>query len=38
MTEDAADEISRAIERDCRRYPRKLDIEEEGHAAEANEF
>ncbi|MFU0831856.1 MAG: hypothetical protein ACFWUC_02810 [Oscillospiraceae bacterium] len=38
MTEDTAAEISQAIERDCRRYPRNLDIEEEGHAAEAHEF
>lgn len=38
MTQDTADEISQAIERDCRRYPRNLDIEEEGHAAKANEF
>ena len=38
MTEDAADEISQAIERDSRRYPRNLDIEEDGYAAEANEF
>lgn len=38
MTEDTADKISQAIERDCRRYPRTLDIEEENDAAKANEF
>lgn len=32
MTDDAADEISREIERDCLRYPRNLSLEEESDA------
>ena len=29
MTEDAAEELSRAVERDCLRFPRNLNLEED---------
>ncbi len=38
MAEKKADEISREIERDCRRYPHILSLEEENHAAETDEL
>ncbi len=38
MTEDTAEEISRAIERDCRRYPRNLNLEGESDASETDEL
>jgi hypothetical protein len=38
VTEDAAEEISRAIERDCRRYPRSLNLEEEKDAPNTDEL
>lgn len=38
MTEDEAEEISRAIERDCRRYPRGLSLEEDGDAPDTDEL
>lgn len=38
MTENAAEEISRAIERDCRRFPRNLTLEEGENASDADEL
>jgi len=29
VTEDAAEELSRAVERDCLRFPRNLNLEED---------
>lgn len=36
MTKDEADELSREIERDCRRYPCSLDLKEEDFETETN--
>ncbi len=38
MTENAAEEISRAIERDCLRFPRNLSLEEGENAADTDEL
>ena len=36
MTDGAAEEISREIERDCLRYPRNLNLEEKSDGHEAD--
>lgn len=38
MTEDAAEELSRAVERDCLRFPRNLNLEEGKDASDSNEL
>jgi hypothetical protein len=38
MTEDTLEEISRAIERDCLRFPRSLDLEKEDDASDSDEL